>query len=84
MRLNLDNENVGIYRKKYQNFSAWAWRRVGDVPEWRVTVKFGDEGFECEPGIYCEPLDVAISEVETALTQMQEMYQALLDFRDSQ
>lgn len=63
------------------DWSARAWRRLPDIPNWRVQVKFGDSGWECEPGIYAEPLDTAVAEVAEALSELESLYSALKAFQ---
>lgn len=76
------NEEKKIYGDG--DWSARAWRREPDHPKWSVSVKYGDGGWECEPGVYGENIDMAIDQVGQALSELESLYTALRKFRVSQ
>ena len=78
------NEEVQIYGKRFLDWSAWAWRRPPECSDWQVYVKFGDDGYECDPGIYGEPLDYAVHEVRTALSKLEALYDSLKAFQQQE
>lgn len=81
----MNNEEKLIYGQwKHDDFSAWAWRRLPEIPDWRVYVKYGDDGYDVDPGIYGESIDKAILEVGIALEKMEGLYIALHEFKGSQ
>lgn len=79
----MPKEEKNIYGSRYTHWSAWAWRKPPLFPEWRVYVKYGDSGLECDPGVYAESLDYAITDVEEALMELESLYSALKNFRDN-
>lgn len=76
-----NNEDVEIYGKLHGPQTAWAWRRLPDVPDWRVYVHFGDSGYECDPGVYGEPIDSAIEQVAEAVEELTGVLAALKAFK---
>lgn len=78
------NETRDLYGDGIGNWSVTAWRRPPNHPEWSVTVKYGDGGWECDPGVYGETLDYAIAEVEGAKAHIEAMLLALRNFQKEQ
>lgn len=75
------NEEVMIYDKNYGQRRATAWRRLPDVPDWRVYVQYGDSGYECDPGTYGESIETAVSDVTKAVAELTELLAALKKFQ---
>lgn len=76
------NETRDLYGDGIGDWYASAWRRPPDCPEWSVTVKYGDVGWECNPGVYGETLDYAIAEVEEAKAHIEGILLALRNFKE--
>ena len=77
----MSNEEIEIYGQRYAPQSAWAWRRLPDVPDWHVYVQFGDDGYECDPGVYGESIESAVAAVSGAIEAFTEMLEALKKFQ---
>lgn len=73
-----------IFGKKGGAFSAWAWRREPDFPNWRVYVEYDAGGWDVEPAIYGEDLETAILEVYKAIRKMEDLRDALEAFQVEQ
>lgn len=79
------NEETIIYSGDWDgNWHASAWRRIPEHPDWKVTVKYGDTGYECDPGIYSEDLDYAIDEVRKSIVKLKALHEALMSFKKEQ
>lgn len=63
-----------VYTGQRVSVSRWT-AKAWATP--RYNVYFGDSGYECDAGVYYEPREVAIREVELALKELQLALDAL-------
>lgn len=66
----MENEVVKITDDSYRRVNVDMWRRFPDQPEWHVSVTFGDNGYECDPGVYMEPVSTALEEIDNAIAEL--------------
>jgi len=82
--MSAETERADIRETESHNWWVYAWRRPPNFPDWPFSAKYGDGGWECEPGIEGESYKTTKDKLWEAITELADMYLKLVEFGKAQ
>jgi len=78
------SEQANIRETEDGDWWVYAWRRPPDFPDWSFSAKYGDGGWECDPGIEGDNYETTKDKLWAAMNELSDMYLKLVEFGKAQ